>query len=74
MIFPHDKEAQLKWINAAMNYLIGRAAEMEHFLNWAEKFRSNTMNGYDVATLRNSPWVRRTDPDHFSHDLRSSST
>ena len=68
---PNNKEAQLKWIKTAGNYLIGRAKEIEHFLNWAGKFRSRTITDYDIATLRNSPWVRRTDPEQFSHDLWS---
>ena len=37
----------------------------------AEKFQSRTITDYNVATLRNSPWVRRTDPEKFSHDLWS---
>ena len=38
MTFPNDKKAQLKWMKTASNYLIGRATEMEHILNWAERF------------------------------------
>ena len=69
MSFPNDKANQLRWIKTTTNYLIGRAGEMEHFLNWAEKFQSVTIGDYDIATLRGSPWVRKTDPERLSNEL-----
>ena len=71
MTFPTDKQAQLKWIKTASNYLIGRATEMEYILNWAERFQSRTITVVGIATLRNSPWIRKKDPEKLSSDLWS---
>ena len=69
--YQDDKAHQLKWIKTTTNYLIGRATEMEHMLNWAERFQSKEITEHDVSTLRNSPWMRETDPLKLSNDLWS---
>ena len=38
-------------------------------LDWSENFQSNPVTEFHVTTLRNSPWVRQSDPEKLSTDL-----
>ena len=63
MTFPNDKEAQFKWIKTASN--------SDHSFIWAERFQSRTITDFDIAKLRDSPLIRKTDPEKISNELWS---
>lgn len=71
MKFPDSKKEQLKWIKTTSNYFIGKHPELKEMLDWVELFQANIVTSRHIALLRNSPWVRETDPAKLSEDIWS---
>ena len=59
------------WMKTTRNYLIGRANEMEQFLEWAESWKSHPISKAAVASLAHSNMCMDHEPLKLSKDLWS---
>ena len=59
------------WMKTTRNYLIGKANEMEQFLEWAESWKSHPISKAAVASLSHSNVCMDNEPMKLSKDLWS---
>ena len=70
-VMKYPESNQELWMKTTRNYLIGRANEMEQFLEWAESWKSHPISKAAVASLAQSNVCMDNEPLKLSKDLWS---
>ena len=58
-----------EWVKTTTNYLISKALEMKHYLQWAESFQGHEISDSHVRGLANSGVCSDHDPSRLSFEL-----
>ena len=68
-IMKYDAKAKLECSKSTRSYLISKAFEMYHLLNWAENFQSTIISNRYIQRLTDDRFCFDSDPMQLSADL-----
>ena len=68
-VMKYSDARRTEWVKTTTNYLISKALEMKHYLQWAESFQGHEISHAHVRGLANSGLCRDHDPFRLSFEL-----